>query len=158
MEVCVEKQEYLEDKQGAEARPLILGLGRSGLALARYFEGAARAFYAFDDRGETDFQAQMAVWPHAMWWRFGADHEAFCKVTELLVSPGVPPMHPLVCAARERNISVIGELEIAASQTKCPLFAITGTNGKSTTVALLSHFLTAAGYVAPACGNFGVLS
>lgn len=156
MEARVEKQEYLEVKQSAQSRSLILGLGRSGLALARYFEGKSQAFYVFDDRGEAAFTAQMLVWTHATWWHAGADREAFCAVTELLVSPGVPPTHPLVVLARELTLPIIGELEIAASQTKLPLFAITGTNGKSTTVALLSHFLESAGYRAPACGNFGV--
>jgi len=82
-----------------------------------------------------------------------------------LLAPGVPLTHPephwTVTLAREANVEVIGDIELfcrerAISGRECPLIAITGTNGKSTTTALIAHLINSAGRDAQMGGNIGV--
>src|SRR5207248_428248 len=71
-------------------------------------------------------------------------------------SPGVPPRHPVFAIARERGVSVVGEVELASRWTSKPLVAITGTNGKTTVTGLVTDMLVASGVAAVAAGNIGV--
>src|SRR5207244_9928362 len=74
----------------------------------------------------------------------------------VVVSPGVPPDAPPLAAAREARVPVVSEIEIgfaALEGARC--IAITGTNGKTTTTALVAHVLEAAGVRATAAGNIG---
>ena len=73
----------------------------------------------------------------------------------LVVSPGVPKHAPLLAAARERGIPIWSEIELAWHFVKGPLVAITGTNGKTTTVTLIAQILKEAGRPAVAAGNIG---
>src|SRR3990167_1862086 len=143
--------EELAKNQG-NLRPLVLGLGRSGRAVGAYLNAQAMPFFVYDDRGETASESVVGHWQSASW----LPECAPLPVTCLVISPGVPMTHPLVRRAMDSGIAVLSELEIASRLTAVPLVAITGTNGKSTTTALLSHFLTAAGMKVTACGNFGV--
>src|SRR5215475_3461874 len=86
-------------------------------------------------------------------------------VSALVLAPGVPLTHPephwTVGLARKANVEVIGDIELfcrerAKSGRDCPLVAITGTNGKSTTTALTAHLISVAGRDAQMGGNIGV--
>lgn len=70
-------------------------------------------------------------------------------------SPGVPREAPVIAAARERQIDVIGELELAWRAIPNRFVAVTGTNGKTTTVELLGHLYRAAGEPVAVAGNVG---
>ena len=74
----------------------------------------------------------------------------------LLLSPSVPLNRPLVKACKEKNIPVMGELELGYIRSKCRVVAVTGTNGKTTTVSLINHILRSAGRSSYALGNIGV--
>ncbi len=73
----------------------------------------------------------------------------------LVVSPGVPKYAPLLVEARERDIPIWSEIELAWHWIKGPLVAVTGTNGKTTTVTLIAEILNRAGRPAVAAGNIG---
>ncbi|MFM7575710.1 MAG: Mur ligase family protein, partial [Microcystaceae cyanobacterium] len=74
----------------------------------------------------------------------------------IVVSPGVPWDLPVLQQAREKGIDVIGELELAWRYLKnTPWVGITGTNGKTTTTALINAIFQSANLNAPACGNIG---
>src|SRR5262249_34908711 len=86
------------------------------------------------------------------------------RISALVLSPGVPLTHPAphwsVGLARNAAVEVIGDIELYCRQRRAvapdaPFVAITGTNGKSTTTALIEHLLTAAGYSAERGGNIG---
>lgn len=82
---------------------------------------------------------------------FGIPHSARClEYDYLIVSPGLSPNTSILREARQRGLSVLTELDLAASQ-KSNYIGITGTNGKSTTTAWTAHILKA-----PACGNIGI--
>jgi UDP-N-acetylmuramoylalanine--D-glutamate ligase len=72
-----------------------------------------------------------------------------------VVSPGIPPSSPLMTAARATGVPIISEIELAWRISRSPWIAVTGTNGKTTTTALISHLLDSAGMPAETVGNIG---
>jgi UDP-N-acetylmuramoylalanine--D-glutamate ligase len=77
------------------------------------------------------------------------------RVRTVVKSPGVPAQAPVVAAARERGMTVVGELELAWRMLPNELIAVTGTNGKTTTVELIAHVHRQAGLPVAAAGNIG---
>lgn len=74
----------------------------------------------------------------------------------IVLSPGIAQTHPLICQAKEKNIEVIGEVELGCRYLKNRCLGITGTNGKSTTCSLISWILNQNQIKARAVGNIGV--
>ncbi len=136
-----------------EQRVCIVGAARSGLAAARALAGL----------GAEPFLTDTAPDPSAELLASGFAYEtgshtrrALRNARLVVVSPGVPWHAPFLEVARRRGLPVIGEVELASRLTSAPILAITGSNGKSTTTALVTHLLRVAGRDAVACGNFGV--
>ncbi|HET7383442.1 MAG TPA: UDP-N-acetylmuramoyl-L-alanine--D-glutamate ligase [Pseudolabrys sp.] len=144
----------------AGKRVAVFGLGNSGLLAARALTDGGAEVVAFDDDAKKIADAQAA----------GLTTQDLRKldwstVAALVLAPGVPFTHPkphwTVELAREANVEVIGDIELfcrerAKTGAGCPLVAITGTNGKSTTTALTAHMLKSAGRDAQMGGNIGV--
>jgi len=142
-------------------RVAVFGLGRTGMTAARALK-AGGAQVALWDETPAARQAASAEGLPVVDLR-GADWAEF---DALMLSPGVPLTHPAphwtVEAARAAGVEILGDIELfartvnAAPESKRPKVAvITGTNGKSTTTALLGHMLTAAGRDARIGGNIG---
>jgi UDP-N-acetylmuramoylalanine--D-glutamate ligase len=135
-------------------RIAILGLGRSGAAVARAAQREGARPVVFEEREPkcpslaTDLQsAGIQVQTN---WRDSFDP----KEHDLVVtSPGVPMRHPKLQQALSDGIPVIGEIEFAYRISKGPIVAVTGTNGKSTTTVMTWLCLKAAGEEAILCGN-----
>ena len=130
-----------------------------GVALAG--ESAARALL---ERGARVLLADRRIPPdvtslEAAGARFLGDVESLPPGIDLVwVTPGVPPTHPVPIAAQAAGVEVIGEVELAwrlRGAAAAPWLAVTGTNGKTTTVRMLSAILRAAGLRAAAVGNVG---
>ena len=141
----------------AGKKMLIVGMARSGIALAQLMhrEGAhvtvndMKPWEAFGDKLNELKELPIR-------FRLGEDGlDALNGQDMLVISPGVPIDAPIVRRAREMGIPVSGELEIASRVAKGSLVAVTGTNGKTTTVSLLGAIFTAAGKIAHVCGNIG---
>lgn len=133
----------------------VLGLGRSGLAVARAAQknGARVTVYdakPADDRRVAPFVAQLADLGIPF---FGSFEGPFADVDMLVTSPGVDMRKPILREAHAKGIEVIGEVEFAYRISKAPIIAITGTNGKSTTTVMTYLALKAAGQNAVLCGN-----
>jgi UDP-N-acetylmuramoylalanine--D-glutamate ligase len=140
----------------------VFGLARSGLSAARALKAGGARLFAWDDREIARQQAEqekLALEPHDRWpWQ---------QIRTLVLSPGVPlthpEPHPVVRQAKKAGAEVIGDMELfsravrAAPKENGParIIAITGTNGKSTTTALIGHVLQAAGFDAQVGGNIG---
>ena len=128
----------------------VLGMGRSGLAVARALVAAGAEPIVFDDRPEA-----VAATPY----RAGL----LADVPDLAVlvpSPGVPlthpAPHPVIVAARAAGVPIRGDVDLFAETLgRRPVVGITGTNGKSTTTALIHHLLRTAGIDAEVGGNIG---
>ena len=135
----------------------ILGLSRSGKAAAEFLLSKRAAVYIYDDvpGGRVEEIAKELV-------KKGAKRVAKEQLSKLpdvcdalVLSPGIPIDHPLAVAFKRSGKAVLGETELAARYMRCPIVAITGTNGKTTTVSMLAEILSAGGLEAKACGNIG---
>ena len=133
----------------------VFGLGKSGLATARRLaEGQARVF-VWDD-GEQGRDAARSYGLTVQ--NFDADGWADART--VVLSPGIPlthpKPHPVVEYAHTRNMDVVGDIEIFLNEkTAGRIVGITGTNGKSTTSALIYHILKNSGAEAALGGNIG---
>lgn len=133
----------------------VLGLGASGTATAAaLLEGGARVL-AWDDSAQARGAAAAAGIPlrDPAGWDWAA-------LAALVLSPGIPlhhpAPHPAAAAARKAGRPIVGDVELLAEAAPgATLVGITGTNGKSTTTALLGHVLRGAGRPAAAGGNLG---
>ena len=143
----------------AGKRVALFGLGGSGLATARALAAGGAQVVCFDDN--PDSVAKAAAEGLQVGDLRGLD---WGGVAALVLSPGVPLTHPRphwsVDLARAAGVEVIGDIELFARERRAdapdaPLIAITGTNGKSTTTALIAHILAAAGRDAQMGGNIG---
>jgi UDP-N-acetylmuramoylalanine--D-glutamate ligase len=137
----------------------VFGLGRSGLATCRALAAGGASVVAADDTAQSRDAAAAAGF--AVQDLREADWGAFAA---LVLAPGVPLTHPephwTVARAGTAGIEIIGDIELycrerAKSCPEAPFVAITGTNGKSTTTALIAHILRSAGRDAQMGGNIG---
>src|SRR6185437_6311343 len=137
----------------------VFGLGRSGLATCDALQLGGAKVVAFDDQQAGRDAAK------AKGFEVRDLHEADWKnIATLVLAPGVPLTHPephwTVKLAQAAKVEVIGDVELFCRERRliakgAPFAAITGTNGKSTTTALLAHVIASSGRDAQVGGNLG---
>jgi len=136
----------------------VVGLGKSGLSAARWLaQNGARVMVSdVREASELDQRALREIFALGVELEAGRHStSAFLAADLIIVSPGVPlNMLPLV-SAKERGISVLGEMELACRLTDTPMVAITGTNGKSTVTSLMGAMLRNEGLRVFVGGNIG---
>jgi UDP-N-acetylmuramoylalanine--D-glutamate ligase len=144
----------------ADKKVAVFGLGKSGLLAAGALIKGGADVVVFDDDAKMLADAASA----------GLNTQDlreldWSTVAALVLAPGVPLTHPephwAAALAEKAGVEIVGDIELfcrerAKSGQKCPLIAITGTNGKSTTTALIAHLLKSAGHDAQMGGNIGV--
>ncbi|MBQ7913527.1 MAG: UDP-N-acetylmuramoyl-L-alanine--D-glutamate ligase [Clostridia bacterium] len=135
----------------------VLGLSRSGKASAEFLLSRGASVYIYDDltsdRIEQTYKDLQLNGAKRIKKEDLPNMPEVCDV--LVISPGIPIDHPMAVAFKRGGRAVIGETELAARYIKSPIIAITGTNGKTTTVSMLAETLTRGGITAHACGNIG---
>lgn len=131
---------------------LVAGLGRSGLAVAEKLVAEKQTFETYDDRAETVPSGAAAAGRRHWCDAAAVDWSA---LTEVVVSPGLALNHPLIVAAKAAGVPVISELEFAYRRCRGTIVAVTGSNGKSTTVSMIAHLLATAGREVRLGGNIG---
>lgn len=134
-------------------RVLVAGLGVSGRAAAAVLTARGARVRTYDDAAADADERDAAAF-------LGAD--GLAGVDLVVASPGLRPAHPVLAAALGRGIEVVSEVELAwrlradrGARGPAPWLAVTGTNGKTTTVGMLASILEAAGERAAAVGNVG---
>lgn len=136
----------------------IIGLGKSGIAAARLLNRQGWAVVV-SDRGTSEAlqHIQHTLETEGITVKLGHTFEPDpTQMQRIVVSPGVPWDAPALVKARELGIETIGETELAWQTLKhLPWVGITGTNGKTTTTALIAAIFQAAGFQTTACGNIG---
>jgi UDP-N-acetylmuramoylalanine--D-glutamate ligase len=138
---------------------LILGLGESGLACARWCAHAGARVRVADTRPAPPGLEELRRRVASADFRSGEFDKPLLRGVDLLVlSPGLSGGLMIVFHARAAGIPVVGEIELFAQalrslQQPVPVLAITGTNGKTTTTALTGHLLRATGRTAGVAGN-----
>ena len=137
----------------------VFGLGGSGLASASALLAGGADVIACDDDAASAAKASAAGIPTA-----DLRHADWSKIASLVLAPGVPLTHPrphwVVALAQKAGVEVIGDIELFCRERRqhapdAPFVAITGTNGKSTTTALIAHLAAAAGMDPQLGGNIG---
>ena len=134
----------------------VLGLGKSGLAAARVLKDSGAEVWAWDDNEDVRARAREQGIPivdlQGCNWQ---------ELTTLVLSPGIPHSypepHPVAELARKHGVEIIGDIELLArAQRDAQYLGVTGTNGKSTTTALIGHILETAGRSVEIGGNLGI--
>lgn len=136
-------------------RALVMGMRVSGEALARALTAERVEVRAVDDAGGADARARAAASGVRLFERpdAGALAALVAWCDWVVLSPGIPPHHPVHRLAAGKP--VVGELELGGRLARVPMIAVTGTNGKSTVTTLVESMLLADGRRARAIGNLG---
>ena len=138
-------------------RILVVGLGRTGVATARFLVNQGARVTVIDRApADTLAAAAAALDGLGVQLKLGSQDASDVAAADLVViSPGVPHTLPVFEPAWARGIPVIGEMELAAGVVREPILAVTGTNGKTTTTELIGAMLTASGKRVFVGGNIG---
>lgn len=145
----IDTSKFVETLNGKPAA--VFGLGKSGISTIAALTAGGADVVAWDDRAEMHDAAAKA----------GADlvpleEQDFTRFSCLVLAPGVPIDHAVAQRAREAGVEIIGDIEILhRSGHGRKTIGVTGTNGKSTTVALIHHILESCGVNAVLGGNIG---
>ncbi|MEW6765285.1 MAG: UDP-N-acetylmuramoyl-L-alanine--D-glutamate ligase [Pseudomonadota bacterium] len=135
---------------------LIVGLGKTGLSVARFLASRGLAFAVADSRMDPPGLADLhAAWPGVETHLGGFDAEVFSRYKTLVVSPGVSIAEPAIQQAKQGGAEIIGDIELFARHVQGRVIAITGSNGKSTATTLVGELLAAAGRKVAVGGNLG---
>ncbi len=141
----------------ASVNSLIVGLGTTGLSVARHLAGRGESFVVADSRTDPPGLATLREIAPDTEVRLGTfDPLYFARFARLIVSPGVGLDEPAVRAARKGGSEIVGDIELFARLCRKPVVAITGSNGKSTVTTLVGEMAHAAGINAAVGGNLGV--
>lgn len=131
-------------------KTLILGWGKSGKSACGLLRRMGREVVCFDDAEGDPVDGVIEN-------RKGMSLENVLEdVDTVVVNPAVPVTHPVIRGAKAKGIEVISEIELGYRCCKGNLVAVTGTNGKTTTVSLIKDIFTRAGIEAYALGNIGI--
>ena len=137
-------------------KTVVLGMGRSGQAAAEWLFAQRAEVTVFDESKSAGVKDLARRWEargaHAV---TGLEKLPHARYDRAVLSPGIDPKRPVVLQLRSANVPMFGELELGARACLCPILAITGTNGKSTTTELITAVLQVGGKKAVACGNLG---
>jgi UDP-N-acetylmuramoylalanine--D-glutamate ligase len=137
---------------------LVVGLGKSGAATARYLAAAGARLVLTDSRAApANLDEVRAAVPRGE-FHLGAFHapQPWSEFDCAVVSPGVPLDDPFVAALQRAQVKILGDIELFARAAQAPVVGITGSNGKSTVTTLVGEMAKAAGLRAGIGGNLGL--
>ena len=136
----------------------VLGAGRSGCGISKLLASRGMKVSLYDEKTEEglkylpkDELTQKGVSLHLGSW-----NDDLLNCDAIVKSPGIPPSNSIVANAKSAGIDVVTEVEAASWYCTCPVVAITGTNGKTTTTVLTGEIFREAGFDTKVCGNVGL--
>lgn len=136
---------------------MVAGMSKSGESCARFLLDKGAEVYVYDDVENEKIVAVAKelekLGAHIVTVDKYIDTALTCDI--LVLSPGIPIDNPLPVAFRKHGKAIIGEEELGALFLKATAVAVTGTNGKTTTVSMLNNIFNACGIKSSACGNIG---
>ncbi|MCG8074535.1 MAG: UDP-N-acetylmuramoyl-L-alanine--D-glutamate ligase [Candidatus Thiodiazotropha taylori] len=146
----------MSEQSTLQGKTLIVGLGKTGLSCARYLAAQGVSLAMTDSReNPPGLESLRQELPDMALFLGGFQEEVFEAASRLVVSPGVALDQPLIQAAMQRGVEVLGDVELFARVAKAPVIAITGSNGKSTVTTLLGEMARMAGVKVAVGGNLG---
>jgi UDP-N-acetylmuramoylalanine--D-glutamate ligase len=135
---------------------VVVGLGMTGLSVARYLHRQGEPFRVVDTRAHPPQLAALQTSCPGVTVHCGPLSAAsFASAGRIVLSPGVAPQEPALAQARARGVPVEGDIALFARAARAPIAAITGSNGKSTVTTLLGEMARAAGLRVGVGGNLG---
>ncbi|MBU2499643.1 MAG: UDP-N-acetylmuramoyl-L-alanine--D-glutamate ligase [Proteobacteria bacterium] len=137
---------------------LVIGLGKSGISAARWLAKTGAQVTVSEIKTESDMDPHLIQEMRELGVALemgGHQEDTFLAPDMIVLSPGVPLDTPPLTAAREKGITVLGEMELASRMVDLPIVAVTGTNGKSTVTAFIGYLLREAGNRVFVGGNIG---
>ncbi|WP_374087713.1 UDP-N-acetylmuramoyl-L-alanine--D-glutamate ligase [Methylomicrobium lacus] len=138
------------------AKVLVVGLGVTGLSVAKYLSRLGFNFAVVDSRDNPpslkEFTEQM---PDVPIFTGKFNEEAFQVASHLVISPGVPLTEPAIAQAVANGSVILGDIDLFACSTNAPIVAITGSNGKSTVTTMLGEMAKISGKLVGVGGNLG---
>lgn len=135
---------------------LILGTGISGFGAAHVCLSRGDAVTVSDLKENPNSEEIRELSRLGAKFVFGPQTEALLDgIDTVIPAPVIPPENPVIAAALSRGIPVISEIELAYEVSSAPIYAVTGTNGKTTTTSLLRDMLACGGLETAAAGNIG---
>jgi UDP-N-acetylmuramoylalanine--D-glutamate ligase len=135
---------------------VIVGLGRTGLSVARHLAARGHRLVVTDSRAAPPGLADLRrLVPQAATALGGFDPAVLEGADQIVVSPGVSLAEPLLRLAAARGLDLVGDIELFAREAGGRVLGITGTNGKSTVTTLVGEFAKAAGIATRVGGNLG---
>lgn len=139
-------------------KALVCGMARSGIAAAKLLNRLGARVTLQDMKKREEISADvLALEGEGIVLYTGANPDEIACAQDLIVlSPGIPCDLPFIAAAEEAGIEVISEVELAYRLTPCPITAITGTNGKTTTATLTGEIMKTAYSGTAVVGNIGI--
>lgn len=139
-------------------KALVCGMARSGIAAAKLLNRLGARVTLQDMKKREEISADvLALEGESIVLYTGANPDEIACAQDLIVlSPGIPCDLPFIAAAEEAGIEVISEVELAYRLTPCPITAITGTNGKTTTTTLTGEIMKTAYSGTAVVGNIGI--
>ena len=133
---------------------LILGMGLTGLSVARFFKNQQVNYQIADSRQSPPLLDTFIAEGLAEDCQLGSWRESLLEgVEEIIVSPGIAMSEEIVIWAKAKDISLIGDIELFSRYADAPIIGISGSNGKSTVTQLVGEMGIAAGKNAAICGN-----
>ena len=133
---------------------LVVGLGATGLSIARYLRRNDINAMFFDSRENPPGMDELdEIWPDAQ--VLLGDVKLPKGVKRIIASPGISDSHPLLAKALKKKLEVVSDIELFARDAEAPFVAVTGSNGKSTVTTLLYYMCRAGSRDVLAGGNLG---
>lgn len=141
----------------ASSKIIVVGLGVTGISVARYLAKLGFEFVIADSREQLSDKVKLHEQIGNIPVFSGAfDMELFCNATHLIVSPGISLGEKAIAEAIRNGTQVYGDIDLFACSVDAPIVAITGSNGKSTVTTMLGEMASASGKQVGVGGNLGV--
>lgn len=134
----------------------ILGMARSGISVAAKIKELGGIAFISEYKNENEITNSKQI-KETFQCEFGGHTKRLLQNDVLILSPGIPRNIPILREAEKQNIKVISEIEFSyrIKHPHSKIIAVTGSNGKSTTVSLIHHILQTSGYKSILAGNIG---
>lgn len=146
----------MADLIATNRKTAILGMGATGLSVARFLSSKDLPFVFADSRkAPPRLQEVSDCYPDTTVALGEFDADLLVNMDRVVVSPGISLDEPALVVAREQGIELVGDLELFLEHANAPVIAITGSNGKSTVTTLLGEMARASGLIVGVGGNLG---
>ena len=144
----------MSGKRKTAAKDMVVGIGATGLSIARHLQRSNCDAVFFDSRDEPPGLEELKeIFPDAKVLLGGSKLPK--SVQRIIASPGIADSHPLLAKAHKKKVEVVSDIELFARDAKAPFVAVTGSNGKSTVTTLIYHMCIADGREVLAGGDLG---